>query len=227
MAEIFDDWPEKYDQWFETPLGSLIKKYESELVLEMLRPEQGDRILDAGCGTGVFTLDVLAMGAHVVGLELSLPMLLRAGRKLQGHLFTMVQGDMRKLPFADSEFDKAVSVTAIEFIENASAAISELFRVTKPGGPIVVATLNSLSPWAVRRRAKAEKDKSVFAHALFRSPDDLLNLAPVEGVVKTAIHFRKDDDPEQAKKIEKSGQSMGLETGALAVARWEKPEALR
>jgi ubiquinone/menaquinone biosynthesis C-methylase UbiE len=226
MAEIFDDWPEKYDQWFETPLGNLIKKYESELVLEMLRPEQGDRILDAGCGTGVFTSDVLATGANVVGLELSLPMLIRAGRKLQGHLFTMVQGDMRHLPFADEEFDKAVSVTAIEFIENVTTAISQLFRVTKPGGRIVVATLNSLSPWAVRRRAKAQKDNSVFAHALFRSPADLLNLAPVAGVVKTAIHFRKDDDPEQAKKIEKSSQSMGLETGALAVVQWEKPAAM-
>jgi ubiquinone/menaquinone biosynthesis C-methylase UbiE len=227
MAEIFDNWPEKYDQWFETPLGSLIKKYESELVLEMLRPKQGDRILDAGCGTGVFTLDVLATGADVVGLELSLPMLLRAGRKLHGHHFTMVQGDMRKLPFAEHEFDRVVSVTAIEFIEQVSAAIRELFRVTKPGGPIVVATLNSLSPWAVRRRAKAQQDKSVFVHALFRSPEDLLNLAPVEGVVKTAIHFRKNDDPEQAKKIEQMGQSMGLETGALAVARWQKPAAMR
>ena len=47
MTEIFDDWPEKYDQWFETPIGRLVKKYESELVLEMLRPERGERILDA------------------------------------------------------------------------------------------------------------------------------------------------------------------------------------
>ena len=54
MAELFDDWPEKYDLWFETPIGRLIKKYERDLVLEMLRPEQGERILDAGCGTGVW-----------------------------------------------------------------------------------------------------------------------------------------------------------------------------
>jgi SAM-dependent methyltransferase len=77
-AEIFDDWPDKDDQWFETPIGRLVKKYESQLVLEMLRPQQGERILDAGCGTGIFTLDVLAVRAQVVGLELSLPMLLLA-----------------------------------------------------------------------------------------------------------------------------------------------------
>ncbi len=221
MTEIFDDWPEKYDQWFETPIGRLIKKYESELILEMLRPGQGERILDAGCGTGVFTLDVLAAGARVVGLELSLPMLFRSGTKLKGHPFHLVRSDMRKLPFADDEFDKAVSVTAIEFIEDATAAIGELFRVTKPRGCIVVATLNSLSPWADRRKAK--KGHALFENAFFRSPDQLEKLSPVRGVVKTAIHFQKDDDPEQAKKIEKNGQSKALETGAFAVARWEKP----
>ena len=129
MAELFDDWPEKYDQWFETPIGRLIKKYERDLVLEMLRPEQGERILDAGCGTGVFTLDVLAAGAQIVGLELSLPMLLRAGRKLEGHLFHMVRGDMRRLPFDDNAFDKTVSVTAIEFIVDATTAAATLLSI--------------------------------------------------------------------------------------------------
>ena len=225
MAEIFDDWPEKYDQWFETPIGRLIKKYESDLVLEMLETEQGERILDAGCGTGVFTKDLVAAGAQIVGLELSLPMLLQAGRRLEGHFFHMVRGDMRKLPFADNAFDKTVSVTAIEFIVDGSTAIDEMFRVTKPGGWIVVATLNSLSPWAAQRKAKAREGHSVFEHALFRSADDLLNLSPVDGIVRTAIHFQKDDDLEEAENIEKNGQSKGLETGAFAVVRWEKPRS--
>jgi len=222
MAEIFDDWPEKYDLWFEAPIGRLIKKYESDLVLEMLRPEQGERILDAGCGTGVFTLDVLAAGAQIVGLELSLPMLLRAERKLEKHPFQAVQGDMTKLPFAENEFDKAVSVTAIEFIEDGKTAINELFRVTKPGGCVVVATLNSLSPWAARRKKRAKNRPSLFEHAFFRSPDQLKRFSPVKGTVKTAIHFQKDDDPEEAEKIEKNGQAKGLQTGAFAVVRWEK-----
>ena len=225
MAEIFDDWPEKYDLWFETPIGRLIKKYESDLVLEMLRPEQGEKILDAGCGTGVFSLDLIAAGAQIVGLELSLPMLLRAGRKLEGHLFRMVRGDMTKLPFAEDEFDKAVSVTAIEFVEDGKTAISELFRVTKPGGCVVVATLNSLSPWAARRKKKAKNRHSLFEHAFFRSPDQLKSLSPVEGAVKTAIHFQKDDHPEEAEKIEKNGQAKGLETGAFTVVLWEKPRS--
>jgi len=45
-AELFDEWPERYDEWFTTPIGRLIKQCESELVLEMLRPEHGQKILD-------------------------------------------------------------------------------------------------------------------------------------------------------------------------------------
>ena len=221
--KIFDDWPERYDQWFKSPIGELIKEFESQLILEMLRPQHGEKVLDAGCGTGIFTLDVLSAGASTVGLELSLPMLRRAGRKLEGHPFHMVRGDMRDLPFADNMFDKAISVTAIEFIEDARGAVSELFRVIKPGGCIVVATLNSLSPWASRRETEGKKGHPIFKQAFFRSPDDMRTLSQVEGIIKTAIHFQKNDAPGQAKKIEKGGQAKGLDSGAFLVARWEKP----
>lgn len=136
--KIFDEWPERYDRWFETPLGKLIEQFERELIIQMLRPKRGECILDAGCGTGVFTHHLLAESASVVGLELSFPMLLKAAEKFEGNQFHMVQGDMLYLPFADNEFDKTISVSAIEFLENAKDAIGELCRVTKPGGCIVV-----------------------------------------------------------------------------------------
>ena len=44
----FDDWPERYDRWFETPVGNAVLKYETGLILELLRPGRGERILDAG-----------------------------------------------------------------------------------------------------------------------------------------------------------------------------------
>jgi len=222
MAEIFDEWPEKYDQWFETPMGRLVREYESRLFLDMAQPFEGERILDAGCGTGIFTGDFLDRGARVTGLELSFPMLRRAGKKAVGRPFLMVQGDMRSLPFADESFDKAVSVTAIEFIEDAREGIAELFRVTKPGGLIVVASLNSLSPWAVRRKAAARRGHAIFEHARFRSPAEMAGLMPFPCSVGTAIHFEKHDDPDRAMEIERAGQARGLDTGAFIVARWEK-----
>jgi ubiquinone/menaquinone biosynthesis C-methylase UbiE len=221
-VQLFDEWPEAYDRWFTTPIGSLVRKYETELIMKLLGPKEGEIILDAGCGTGIFTLDILSSGSKVVGLDLSLPMLKQAEKKLKGYPFQMFLADMLKLPFPESSFDKAVSVTALEFIEDGKAAVGELFRVTKKGGRVVVATLNSLSPWALRRRTEAKERHSIFEKAVFRSPDELRSLGSTQGVVKTAIHFQKGDDPERAVEIEQEGKRENLNTGAFVAVCWEK-----
>jgi ubiquinone/menaquinone biosynthesis C-methylase UbiE len=222
-SRLFDHWPEKYDQWFTTPIGTLVKEYEGELILDLLKPRQGEIILDAGCGTGIFTLGILSLGAHVVGLDISLPMLVRAAQKAKAYPFQAILADMLSLPFQDSSFDKVVSVTALEFIKDAKGAVNELFRVTKKGGLIIVTTLNSLSHWASRRKAQAKKGHAIFKEAIFRSPDELQSLGPVDGMIRTAIHFQKDDEPDRVPEIEHEGQRNGLNTGAFLTARWEKP----
>jgi ubiquinone/menaquinone biosynthesis C-methylase UbiE len=220
---LFDDWPEKYDKWFETPTGALVKNYESELLLDMLRPEQGEIVLDVGCGTGVFTLDILSFGPHVIGLDISRPMVVRAYHKLKEYPFSGIIGDMMRLPFADDSFDKVVSMTAIEFVKDAKRAVKELFRVTKRGGRIVVTTLNSLSPWAARRMNKVKKGPSIFEKTIFRSPDDIRSLASINAWIETAVHFQKDDDPGEAHEMEREGRKRGLMTGAFLAAQWIKP----
>ena len=220
---LFDEWPEKYDQWFITPIGSLVKKYESELILDLLKPVPGEMVLDAGCGTGVFTHDILSSGSQVAGLDISMPMLRRAREKSGRDPFSPIVGNISKLPFQDGSFDKTISITAIEFIEDAKGAVAELFRVTKKGGVVVVANLNSLSLWAARRMENAKKGDSIFRKAIFRSPDDLRSFSPVEGVVRTAIHFLKEDKPEKAVEIEREGRIKGRMTGAFAAVQWFKP----
>jgi ubiquinone/menaquinone biosynthesis C-methylase UbiE len=224
-SRLFDDWPEKYDRWFETPIGALVKKYENELLLDLLQPRPEELILDAGCGTGVFTYNILGFGPRITGLEISYPMLKRATLKSKGYPFRAVAGDMKYLPFVDQCFDKVVSMTALEFIEDGKEAVKDLFRVTKKGGVVVVTTLNSLSPWADRRKKEADKGHALFKQMIFRSPDELCAMAPVDGTVKTAIHFLKDDDPQKAPEIESEGKKRGLDTGAFVAARWVKPES--
>ena len=103
--------------------------------------------------------------------------------------------------------------------------MNELFRVTRPGGCVVVATLNRLSPWADRRREKTRKGvRHILENAFFRSPEDLLDLSSLKGDARTAIHFQKDDDPEEAVKTERAGRLQGLDTGAFVAVRWNKPE---
>jgi ubiquinone/menaquinone biosynthesis C-methylase UbiE len=221
--ELFDEWPERYNQWFMTPIGKLIKKIESDLIKDLSDPFQGETILDAGCGTGIFTVDFLATAVKIVGLDISVPMLNLAIKKTNGDKFSAVRGDMTYLPFKDNSFDNTISITALEFIADAKSAISELFRVTRPGGYVVVATLNSLSPWATRRKRKIEMgQKHILEKAFFRSPKELLDCTAYSGFTKTVIHFQKDDDPDRAIQIEQIGQFKGLDTGAFVAARWQK-----
>jgi ubiquinone/menaquinone biosynthesis C-methylase UbiE len=223
MRQLFDDWPEKYDQWFATPIGRLVKEYEGGLLLDLIRPDPGDLILDAGCGTGVFTLDLLCLGCRIIGIDLSMPMLCRSKQNAHGYPLRIVLADLLKLPFSANSFDKVISVTALEFIQDGRKAIDELLRVTKRGGSLVVATLNSLSPWAEQRKAEAGQKHTIFEQATFRSPEELLSLTPIYGEIRTAIHFRKEENPELAPGIEQEGVEKRLNTGAFLAARWVKP----
>ncbi len=218
----FDTWTTRYDGWFETPCGIRIKQYESQLMLDLLNPLSGDKILDAGCGTGIFTIDVMAFGPMVTGVDVSRPMLKRAFHKTNQAVFTGVCADMRALPFEDNSFDKVLSMTAIEFIADAKKAIDEFNRVTKKGGSIVVTTLNSLSPWADRRLDAAKKGHKLFENIFFRSPDEMRSLVPANPVVRTAIHFQKDDCLSDMAKIERNGKENHWDTGAFLAVKWNK-----
>ncbi|MBU2055087.1 MAG: methyltransferase domain-containing protein [Proteobacteria bacterium] len=219
--QLFDDWPDRYNCWFETPVGKAVLRYESELVLDLLRPAPGELILDAGSGTGLFTREFLRRGAKVAGIDISFAMLRRAQECAASYPHRWAAADMACLPFADGTLDKTVSIAALEFIADARRAVAELFRVTRRGGIVVVATLNSLSPWADRRLADARRDpESIFRRVVFRSPAQLLEAAPVAGIVRTAIHFGKEDNPGEFARIER--ERRGRDTGAFVAARWEK-----
>ena len=219
----FDSWPEKYESWFQTPLGKLVLEYEKKLILEMAPPVPGERLLDTGCGTGIFTSLYRDAGSRVTGLDLSLPMLTYCSSKLPGA--GLLQGNMLELPFQNESFDTVISVTALEFIEDAASALNELFRVTRPGGRVLVATLNSLSSWAAERQEKASAEGGLFSRVWFRSPRDLESLRRETCRTATVVHFSRSEDPETARIIEKASE--GSSEGAFAAAFWRKPASMR
>jgi ubiquinone/menaquinone biosynthesis C-methylase UbiE len=219
---LFDTWTDRYDNWFASPIGQLVRWYEAELLLHFLEPQPGERILDVGCGTGIFTVDVLKSGAWVTGIDLSASMLSRAVAR-GGASFSGLCANMCALPFADNSFDRVFSMTAIEFVADGAQAIAELNRVVKPGGRVVVTSLNSLSPWAEQRRHKAAtKGHALFEEAHFRSPEEMRSLVPVICQSKTAIHFLKQDPVDKVPDIERKGMEQNLETGAFLAVRWDK-----
>lgn len=137
-----------YDRWFDSPWGRYSFGIESGAVLEAVGPLSSDlRVLDMGCGTGRLTSRLEASGATVVGLDRDPAMLAVAVTRTRGRL---ILGDVHRIPVRDAAFDRVVAVTLCEFTDDLGAVFAELARVTRPGGRIVVGSLNPRSPWGLR-----------------------------------------------------------------------------
>lgn len=101
-----------------------------------LRAGPGERVLDVGAGTGVSTAELATSGAYVVGADLSLGML-HAGKRARPAV-PLLAGDALRLPFADGSFDAVTISFALRNVTDVEAALTELARVTRPNGRLVV-----------------------------------------------------------------------------------------
>lgn len=100
-------------------------------IAEHLRLSAGKRYLDAGCGTGNYTVALQNLGALMHGVELSNAMLEQARRK--SDRVKWIQANAESLPLADRTFDGAVCTVAIHHMQNPWRAFAEIFRVIDCG----------------------------------------------------------------------------------------------
>jgi SAM-dependent methyltransferase len=110
----------------------------------LLRPRAGERMLEIGPGTGLQSLHVapqLGASGQLAVVDVQQQMLdhvlARAARRGLGNI-TAHRADARALPFGDSAFDAAYLVTVLGEVPGQRAALSELRRVLRPGGRLVV-----------------------------------------------------------------------------------------
>jgi trans-aconitate methyltransferase len=110
-------------------------RFVSELagaVVEWLDPQQGERILDVGCGDGVLTADLARSGAILTGVDSSLNFVQSAGAK--GLDVQLMSGEA--LTF-ENEFDAVFSNAALHWMTRAAAVVQGVARALKPGGRFV------------------------------------------------------------------------------------------
>jgi demethylmenaquinone methyltransferase/2-methoxy-6-polyprenyl-1,4-benzoquinol methylase len=103
---------------------------------QCLQPRTGERVLDLAAGTGVSTVELARDGAYAVACDFSLGML-RAGRARRGTV-PFVAGDALALPFGDGVFDGAVVSFGLRNVSDVPRALTELLRVVRPGGRLVI-----------------------------------------------------------------------------------------
>ncbi|MFV9511327.1 class I SAM-dependent methyltransferase [Tepidibacillus sp. LV47] len=223
----FDAFAKDYDQWYESKLGSFVDQVEKELIEEMAKPKENEKVLDLGAGTGTYSLWLARRGLKVTALDQSKEMLNIAqekaekeGLKIDWHL-----GDAHQLPFENETFDLVVSVTAIEFMDDPNKVLFEAMRVLKPNGRLVIGLLSKESPWGELYTKKAKEDpNNLFAKAHLYQEEEIETLLPYPFQLKKGLYLPPvmEFDEKEAKKREQVKQAKQEQGAGFFVIRWDK-----
>lgn len=109
-------------------------------VLDRLDARAGERILDVGCGTGLLLerLGRATPAARLTGVDPVPEMLALARRRLAVSAADLSEAAAERLPFGDGSFDAVVSASVFHYVRQPEAALSEMRRVLRPGGRLVL-----------------------------------------------------------------------------------------
>jgi len=157
---------QSYDKWYETDFGKYTASAQNELMMNLLKPIPGQRLLDVGCGTGTHLKLFGELGLDTVGLEPSIFMLKKAREKQKNEL-KLILAKGEELPIKDDAFDLTILFTTLEFCQNPAEVLKEAGRVTQK--KIFIGVLNSWSLLAIKRRVRGWFKPSIYNSAEFYS----------------------------------------------------------
>lgn len=114
--------------------------------IEFAGVEDGERLLDVGCGTGslTFALAAAASIGAIEAIDFSPVFVEEAILRNNDPRITIRQGDACALPFEARSFDRALALLVLHFVPEAPKAISEMRRVVRPGGTVAAAVWDHL-----------------------------------------------------------------------------------
>lgn len=136
--EGYDLWSEIYDDE-ANPLVMI----EAPEVSRALGDVRGLSVLDVGCGTGRHAIELAKAGAHVTGVDFSNGMLEKARAKPGAESVRFLHQDAAStLPFEPRSFDRVISCLVVDHVKDLAAFFSELHRVCRDDGSIVVSVMH-------------------------------------------------------------------------------------
>jgi ubiquinone/menaquinone biosynthesis C-methylase UbiE len=209
----FTRWSESYDRCI---LQWLLFGPSHRALIGRIRTVAGDqplRVLDVGCGTGVFAERIRRAlpGAQVWGIDLVSEMLTKGAERWRRHAgqIVPVQADSERLPFGNGSFDVVTCANSFHHYPHQDRAIAEMHRVLKPGGRLMVIDGYRDAPWGwfiydvcvagvegAVHHASARQFRDLFAQAglhaiaqkVFRGPAPFLLTEAIAAEPLSALH---------------------------------------
>jgi demethylmenaquinone methyltransferase / 2-methoxy-6-polyprenyl-1,4-benzoquinol methylase len=214
VASMFDDVAERYDLTNDVLSLGQDRVWRKEVAKAVdARPAQ--KVLDLAAGTATSSLPFARTGAYVVPCDFSLGML-QVGKQKHPWL-PLTAGDATRLPFKDDTFDAVTISFGLRNVQDVDAALREMYRVTRPGGRVVICEF-SHPTWAPFRTVYTEylmRALPPVARTVSSNPDAYVYLA--ESIRAWP------DQPALAERLRKAGWSKvawrNLTGGVVALHR--------
>ncbi|ECY8166277.1 methyltransferase domain-containing protein, partial [Salmonella enterica subsp. enterica serovar Bovismorbificans] len=149
-----------------------LQQHSADALLTLLTGRQFASVLDAGCGPGRMSRYWRERGSEVTALDLSLPMLQQARDRQAAHHYLLA--DIEAIPHDAEVFDLAWSNLAVQWCGDLRDALSELYRVVRPGGVVAFTTLCQGSLPELRQAWQAVDNR---AHANSFLPEEAIDHA--------------------------------------------------
>ena len=142
VAQMFNSIAGKYD-FLNHFLSAGIDIYWRKQAVKIMGQNKPALLLDIATGTGDFAIEALQLNPEkVIGVDISEGMLAVGQEKIKKKNLTgkieLQLGDSENLTFADNTFDGTMAAFGVRNFENLNQGLSEMYRVLKPGGRIVV-----------------------------------------------------------------------------------------
>jgi SAM-dependent methyltransferase len=137
--------PNAVEIWgWGTPAGQERAKRRTELLLNHAKIKKGMKVLEYGCGTGMFSRRFAETGAAFFSIDIS-PELIHEAKKQPHPLISFSVGDIEALNFHNESFDAIIGSSILHHVD-VPKTLAETFRVLKPGGRIAFAEPNMMNP---------------------------------------------------------------------------------